>query len=188
MYAVERQDVSLRCRMRGEPLWRPFALAISRENYGSSEDEATETELPAENLISCVAILVNAVDKGISNEVLEYALTSAEFNLLRTCAESGPCTATQLAGILPVDASRISRTVTRLVNLGLLRRQRLRNDRRVILLHLTDKGIDLTSRVDERVKVHVSRLLEGVTEDEMGAFTSLASKIAANYGALRESR
>lgn len=78
--------------------------------------------------------------------------------------------------------------VTRLVNLGLLRRQRLRSDRRVVLLHLTDKGNDLTSRVDERVKVHVSRLLEGVSEDEMGVFTLLTSKITANYGELRESR
>ena len=78
--------------------------------------------------------------------------------------------------------------VTRLVNLGLLRRQRLRSDRRVVLLHLTDKGSDLTSRVDERVKVHVSRLLEGVSEDEMGAFTLLTSKITANSAALRESR
>ena len=57
--------------------------------------------------------------------------------------------------------------VTRLVNLGLLRRQRLRRDRRVVLLHLTDKGNDLTSRVNERVQVHVGQLLHGVSEDQV---------------------
>ena len=51
--------------------------------------------------------------------------------------------------------------VTRLVNLGLLRRQRLRRDRRVVLLHLTDKGNELTSRVNERVQVHVGRAPAG---------------------------
>lgn len=76
--------------------------------------------------------------------------------------------------------------VTRLVNLGLLRRQRLRRDRRVVLLHLTDKGNDLTSRVNERVQVHVGQLLHGVSEDQMRAFVRLTEKITANHEALPE--
>lgn len=134
----------------------------------------------------CVADLVNAVDKGVANEVTPYGLIPSEFNLLRACVDDGPCTATQLAEVLPVDASRISRMVTRLVNLGLLRRQRLRRDRRVVLLHLTDKGNDLTSRVNERVQVHVGQLLQGVSQDQMRAFVRLTAKITANYEALRE--
>ena len=78
--------------------------------------------------------------------------------------------------------------VTRLVNLGLLRRQRLRSDRRVVLLHLTDKGRDLTSRVVERVQVHIGRLLLGVSEDEMRDFTLLTEKITANYETLKEAQ
>ena len=136
----------------------------------------------------CVADLVNAVDKGVADEVTPYGLIPSEFNLLRACVEDGPCTATQLAEVLPVDASRISRMVTRLVNLGLLRRQRLRSDRRVVLLHLTDKGNDMTSRVAERVQVHVGRLLQGVSEGEMRAFTLLTEKISANYEALKEAQ
>ena len=133
-----------------------------------------------------MASLVNAVDKGLADEVTPYGLIPSEFNLLRTCVENGPCTATQLAEVLPVDASRISRMVTRLVNLGLLRRQRLRSDRRVVLLHLTDRGSDLTSRVDERVQEHVAELLRGVSEDEMQAFTLLSEKISRNFQTLKE--
>ena len=129
---------------------------------------------------------MNAVDKGLADEVTPYGLIPSEFNLLRTCVENGPCTATQLAEVLPVDASRISRMVTRLVNLGLLRRQRLRSDRRVVLLHLTDRGSDLTSRVDERVQEHVAELLRGVSEDEMQAFTLLSEKISRNFQTLKE--
>ena len=135
----------------------------------------------------CVADLVNAVDKGVADEVSAYALIPSEFNLLRVCAE-GPCAATQLAGVLPVDASRISRMVTRLVNMGLLRRQRLRSDRRVVLLHLTEKGQELTSRVNQRVQTHVSALLNGVSEDEMRVFESVTSKIVANYATLKQAR
>lgn len=151
-------------------------------------DASAESTRSSSNLIACVAGLVNAVDKGLANEVTPYGLIPSEFNLLRTCAERGPSTATQLAEVLPVDASRISRMVTRLVNLGLLRRQRLRSDRRVVLLHLTDKGRDLTSRVVERVQVHIGRLLLGVSEDEMRDFTLLTEKITANYEALKEAQ
>ncbi|MCY3747743.1 MAG: MarR family transcriptional regulator [Chloroflexi bacterium] len=135
----------------------------------------------------CVADLVNAVDKGVADEVSPYALIPSEFNLLRVCA-NGPCAATQLAGVLPVDASRISRMVTRLVNMGLVRRQRLRSDRRVVLLHLTDKGQELTSRVNQRVQSHVSGLLNGVSDREMRVFESVTSKIVANYATLKQSR
>ena len=76
--------------------------------------------------------------------------------------------------------------VTRLVNLGLLRRRRLRRDRRVVLLHLTDRGRDLTSRVDERVRRRVSRLLRGVSQDELRAFESLTTKVVSNHTALNE--
>ncbi len=134
----------------------------------------------------CVADLVNAVDKGVADEVSPYGLIASEFHLLRVCAEA-PSAAMQLAEVLPVDASRISRMVTRLVNLGLLRRQRLRRDRRVVLLHLTDKGRDLTARVNQRVQIHVSGLLKGVSEDEMHVFESVTSKIVANYATLKQS-
>ncbi len=151
------------------------------EGSQSHQDGASSAALER-----CVADLVNAVDKGVADEVSPYNLIPSEFNLLRVCAE-GPRAAMQLADVLPVDASRISRMVTRLVNLGLLRRQRLRSDRRVVLLHLTDKGRDLTSDVSERVQTHVARLLHGVSEREMRAFESVTSKIVANYATLKES-
>ena len=161
-------------------------MAVPRVGSSPQGNRSLKTPGVRSNLIKGVASLVNAVDKGLADEVTPYGLIPSEFNLLRTCLENGPCTATQLAEVLPVDASRISRMVTRLVNLGLLRRQRLRSDRRVVLLHLTDKGTDLTTRVNERVQVHVGKLLQGVSESEMRAFMLLTERITENYDGLRE--
>lgn len=163
-------------------------MAVPRVDSGLQGARPLRTARLRSNLITGVARLVNAVDKGLADEVAPYGLIPSEFNLLRTCVEEGPCTATQLADVLPVDASRISRMVTRLVNLGLLRRQRLRSDRRLVLLHLTDKGNDLTSRVNERVQVHVGKLLRGVSEDEVRAFMVLTEQITANYEGLKEAQ
>lgn len=163
-------------------------MAVPRVDSGPQGNGSLRTTRLRSNLITGVTSLVNAVDKGLADEVTPYGLIPSEFNLLRTCVENGPRTATQLAEVLPVDASRISRMVTRLVNLGLLRRQRLRSDRRVVLLHLTDKGNDLTSRVNKRVQVHVGKLLQGVSEDEMRTFMLLTEKITANHEALKEAQ
>ena len=64
--------------------------------------------------------LVNTVVKGAADELEGYDLSVIEFTLLRSCLESREVTATARAEVLPVDASRISRIVTTLVEKGLL--------------------------------------------------------------------
>lgn len=140
------------------------------------------------NLGTYVTGLVNAVDKEMADEVAPYDLIPLEFNILRACMQNGECTATQLAEILPIDASRASRMVTRLVNMGLLRRRRLRNDRRVVMLRLTETGNELTAHLHERVQIHYSKLIKGVNEREMRGFVSTTLKIVANYAALKQSQ
>ena len=136
---------------------------------------------PLAELAACLAGLVNVVDKGTAAEVGPYDLIPLEFNLLRACMEKGECTATQLAEELPVDASRISRVVNRLVEMDLLRRRRLREDRRVVMLSLTEEGTELTEQVHERVQIYEARLMEGVTDEAMRVFMDTAFKIISNY-------
>ena len=143
-------------------------------------DHWTE-DLPAD-LEACVAGLVNAVDKGMAKEVAPYGLTPMEFSLLRICLEK-ECTATQMAQVLPVDGARISRIVTGLVDKGLLRRRRLRDDRRIVMLRLSDEGRDLTSLVLQNMKRYDAMLTEGIGEEEMRVFMSVTARIIANHAA-----
>ena len=138
------------------------------------------------DLGSYVGGLANAVYKGMAEEVAPYDLTPLEFSLLKICMEEGERTATQLAEVLPTDASRISRMVTKLVNLGLLRRRRLANDRRVVKLRITEKGRELTSEAWERVQGYDAKLTEGVNDEEMDIFISICFKILANYATMEE--
>lgn len=151
------------------------------------EPDPSDEDSPMD-LRSCVAGLANAVFKGVSNEVAVYDLTAIEFNLLRACLDAeSEITATELAQLLPVDTSRISRIVTNLVDKGLLRRRRLPDDRRVVMLSLSEEGEELTSRILERMKLHDATLVEGVDEDQMRAFVSVTSKILTNYAAMQKS-
>ncbi len=134
-----------------------------------------------------MARLENAVYKGIAREMAPHDLSPLDVYLLMICAEMRECTATQLARMLPVDASRISRLVTELADRGLLRRRRLRNDRRVVMLRLSPDGQELMSNLSQRMQTYYTRLTEGLSEREMRVFAATALRIVSNYEAMQES-
>ena len=132
--------------------------------------------------------LLTAFYQRAAKEAARYNLTATEFNLLRVCLRrQEECTATELARILPVDTSRISRMVTVLVDRGLLRRRRLPSDRRVVMLSLTEEGVEMTSQILEVINQNNTRLMEGIDEDEIRVFSSVVSRIVANHTAMQNS-
>ena len=100
--------------------------------------------------------------------------------------EMGECTATDLAKVLPIDASRISRIVSRLVDMELLARRRLRSDRRIVMLQLSREGKDLTSALYGRIQEYEAKLTDGISEEEMRTLESITAKILANHAALEQ--
>ena len=143
-----------------------------------------EAGTPSNDLGPCVAVLVNAVAKGMAELVTPHGLIPLEFALLRVFLGEEERTTTQLAQILPVKMSRISVVVTKMVGRGLMRRRRRRDDRRVVILALTEEGKALTQELHRRVQAYDARLCEGVGEEEMAVFASVTSKVMANYTAL----
>ena len=97
-------------------------------------------------------------------------------------------TTTQLAKALPVTLSLVSRVVTKMVGMGLIRRWRRRSDRRVVILTLTQEGKALTLELHRSVQAYDARLSEGVSEEELAVFASVLSKVIANHTALQTGR
>ena len=144
----------------------------------------TQSWAPPSDLGTCVTGLVNAVARGMAQIVATQGLTHIDFALLRLFLGSEEWTTTQLAQALPLVPSSISRTVAKLVSMGLIRRRRLLSDRRVVMLTLTDEGLNLTLDLHQRVQEYDTSLCEGISEEEMAVFTSVSSKVIANYAAL----
>ena len=158
------------------------------DSQPSHHDADTGTRRPSANLGAQISALATAVIKGMEKEFSPFDLAPIEFGLLRYCLESDDeVTATYLVRRLPVDSSRVSRIVTDLVDRGLLHRRRLRDDRRVIMLRLTDEGRDIASQMLEKMTGYYDALTEGLDEDEMHAFRLASSKIIANHAAMQES-
>ena len=139
------------------------------------------------DLGSYVSSLANAVYKGITRVMAPYDLSPVDVQLMMICRERGEATASQLAQLLPVDASRVSRLVTDLVEKGLLRRRRLRRDRRVVMLKLTPSGQKVIGEATEELDAYYAKLTEGLSERQFRAFATASMKVAANYAAMEES-
>ena len=133
------------------------------------------------NIGRLVSNLAYDIDRGIAQEMAPHDLLPLEVHLLMICREMGECSATQLVQLLPVDAARISRLVNTLVEKGLMRRRRLRNDRRVVMLRLSDNGEALIPEITRKLEGFYAGLTEGLSEQEVGAFTNAVMKIIANY-------
>ena len=151
-------------------------------------DESSGEGSSAPELAEGVSQLVNAVVKGTERQIAPAGLINMEFAILKSFAEKNEWTVTQLANVLPADAPRISRLVSKLVDRGLLRRRRRTDDRRVVLLRLTPQGTELTEELRQRVSQHENRLLAGVSPAELETLRTVTSKILANHATMEHSR
>ena len=151
------------------------------------DPQAEASQTRKSDLGRYVSRLANLIYKRVAEEVGAYDLSPFEVQVLMICRERGESTATQLARLLPIDASRISRLVTILVDRDLLIRRRLRRDRRIVMLRLSPHGEQMISRVGPRLESVYSRLTDGLSEREMEGFASIAQRIEANSEAMAKS-
>ena len=149
-------------------------------NPTPQDSPARSAEGLTANLGAYIYEVFNALDKWIRHEAAPYNISSVEYNLLWYCLW-GEHTATQLAQVLPIEGSRISRVVAGLVDRGYLRRRRLRTDRRIVMLSLTEEGQELTSRIFQEMQRHYAAFMEGIGEKDLLVFESVISGIIANY-------
>ena len=153
------------------------------------QSRSGEAGTPSNDMGTCVAGLMNTVAKGHGG--VGGAPTGS-------CPWTSPCSDSfwkgksgplrRLAEALPVTLSRVSRVVTKMVGMGVMRRRRRRSDRRVVMLALTEEGKALTSELHRSVQADDARLSEGVSEEELAVFASVLSKVMANHTALQTGR
>lgn len=134
-----------------------------------------------------VAGLAQAVVRSIERQTTAHGITALEFALLRAFVEKRERSLAQLADILPIDRERLAPLVGKLVDRGLLRYGEGAADPRAMLLALTERGRYLAWRLCQHVQAQDSRLLEGVSEEEMATLSSVVSRIMANHAFLEQS-
>lgn len=108
---------------------------------------------------------------------LERVVNRAEIAVLLMLRFRGEMTMSELAAELGAPLSTMTSLAQRLVRKGLIDRRQSGKDQRIILVELTEEGLQMVSQVWETLEKVFARVQAALSADELDQFLALAVKI-----------
>jgi len=125
-----------------------------------------------------VSFDVNKKAESLIKGQIEEDLTVDQHYIIRYIQNTKECTSSELAEAFDVNKSAITAIINRLADRGLIGRTRDEKDRRVVYLTLSDKGLDLHRKTQEKVHLLVESFITQFEESEITAFINTYEKLA----------
>ncbi|MFC4617166.1 MarR family winged helix-turn-helix transcriptional regulator [Camelliibacillus cellulosilyticus] len=116
--------------------------------------------------------------KIFTDDEMSEPLTYDQHFALRCIKKYEPCTSTDLARLFHVQKSAITALINRLVDKALILRERSQEDRRIVYLRLTDKGMALFEDCQAMIHDIVSVFINRLDEKEIETFIATYEKIS----------
>ncbi|WMW25180.1 MarR family transcriptional regulator [Methanolobus sediminis] len=116
----------------------------------------------------------------INNQMKELGLSSGQFHVLMVLSDYQGVTQDFLAGSLLIDKGTVARAVNILEQNGIVRRIQDENNRRAVLVYLTEKGEELIPQVEKIDREWEEAAYTGFTQEERKQAKSFLRKIAQN--------
>ena len=129
-------------------------------------------------LSSLVQVLIN----GLRDRLSDHEVDAVGYTVLNTCLAEGPISARDLMKLVPIDPGHMSRTTSQLEDKGLLRKTRLRGDRRLVTLRVTEEGASLMPELTRRVQAYYTLLLRGISHEELVGCMTVMEKMIGTAG------
>jgi DNA-binding MarR family transcriptional regulator len=109
------------------------------------------------------------LQKRLAELLRGHQLTPAQYNMLRILcgAEPGGLTCSQAAERMLSPDPDITRLLDRMETNGLIRRDRTKEDRRVVITRITDRGLDLTKQIDAPLHLLLKQCLGRVGQQRL---------------------
>ncbi|MBO4899252.1 MAG: MarR family transcriptional regulator [Lachnospiraceae bacterium] len=104
-------------------------------------------------------------------------ITLNEVHVIEAIGEDGDKNMTAVAKALDVTTGTLTISVNSLVRKGLVKRIRSEEDRRVVLISLTDQGRELNHRHVDFHRRMIDEIIEGLSEEEVGVLTEMLGKL-----------
>jgi len=109
-------------------------------------------------------------------------LTIPQLNMLMTCHDIGAATIKEIAADLEVSAPSVSAMVDRLVEIRALTREQSSNDRRQVVVRLTELGTNTVLRMEEYMVGALAEVLERVGPRYAEMWCEVYEEINRVYG------
>ena len=127
--------------------------------------------------------LVQFLVKGLKNQISPYGVDAVEYTVLSVCLAVKPTSIRDLREFIPIDYGHMSRTTTRLEDKGLLEKIRLRDDRRVVRLRVTEEGVSLMPELMDRVQEYYALLVRDISHEELAGCMAVMQKMISAWEA-----
>ncbi|MEW6323499.1 MAG: MarR family transcriptional regulator [Acidobacteriota bacterium] len=123
----------------------------------------------------------NSVSGALARPVAdEGGLTMSQFGVLEALLHLGPMSQGQLCGKLLLSGSNLTTVIDNLEKHGLVRRERLSSDRRVVEVSLTDKGRSLIARMFPNHARRITNLFAALTPKQQDQLAALCRTLGTS--------
>lgn len=146
-----------------------FLEQLKVQSFRSSEEQA---------YISLIYV-AEQLQYGVERLLKEKGLTQTQYNALRILRGAGTdgLTCNEIGSRMVKRVPDTTRLLDRMEKFGLLTRERQRDNRRVVIVRITEKGLTTVHELDEPVanfhKEHFARF----TDQDKSQFVSLLEKL-----------
>jgi DNA-binding MarR family transcriptional regulator len=137
------------------------------------------------DLADYLPYLVNRVGTIIAEQfgadaLARHGLSIAEWRVLAVLASSGGQRQIDLADLTSIEASTLSRLVSRLIRMGLVTRTRSANSNREVVVKLSAKGTALVGRLIPIARGYEAAAIAGITPSELAALKRSLRRMYGN--------
>jgi len=112
--------------------------------------------------------------------MLKLGLTMTEFSTLAALYRNGPTPLGELSQRILLTGASTTYTVKKLEQRGLMKREPLKGDQRVILGSITEEGRKLLERIFPLHAQHLKEVMGGLSKSEKQAATALLRKMQSS--------
>jgi len=131
----------------------------------------------AKRIEKIIALLQKKIEKCVLPELEKAHINIPQFHILEILQEEGERTMGQLAKRLYITTSAVTNLVTKLLKHNLVNRRHSLDDRRLILIKISEKGREIVARVWEQVYEFFGSLLTNLNQEEKKLWRKLWKKV-----------
>lgn len=147
-------------------------------NGQAAEDAAAEAPFPhfKDSMAYRAQFLARLVQNDYMARIGDTGIAPAQAYVLGELWFDEPLSQVELARRLDIGKATVGQTLNRLERAGVIERRRVSSDRRVIMIHLTDKGRALRLPLREATIAQTNAIADRLGEDVVAQLTELLGR------------
>jgi DNA-binding MarR family transcriptional regulator len=122
------------------------------------------------------------------NNRLDRLVSGSQATILRSLEEKGPQNASTLAKHLHITPGAVTSLSDKLIINGYAQRKRDSNDRRVVLLEITEQGRELLQQFKIEIKSVIQQFFSGLPDNDINHLIRIYQHVLMNIATKKEAK